>query len=67
MSKCWRHQSKVVLDEMLVDEGSHFDPDIADSLSNSSEQVSETSRQNSVKIADSFHAHFNASDSQPSM
>ena len=52
---------------MFVDEGSHFDPDIADSLSNSSEQVSETSRQNSVKIADSFHAHFNASDSQPSM
>ena len=51
--------------EAFIDEYSNFDPNIADSFSNSSEQVSETGWQNSVKIADSFHTHFDASNSQP--
>ena len=53
MSKRQCYKCKVVLDEVFVDEDINFDPDIADSLSNSSEQVSETGRQASVKRADS--------------
>ena len=52
---------------MFVDEYSNFDLDIADALSNSSEQVSEIGRQDSVKIADGFHTHFNALNSHPSI
>ena len=64
MNKC--QKLKVVLDEVFIDEFSNFDPDIADSLSNSIKRVSKTSRQDSVKISDSFHTHFDASNSQPS-
>ena len=39
-----------VFDEVFVDEYSHFDPDIADSLSNSSKQLGETSHQDGVKM-----------------
>ena len=63
MSKCRCCKFKV-LDEVFIDEDIHFDPDIADSLSDSSEQVSKTSWQDNVKIADSFHTHFDASNSQ---
>ena len=45
----------------------YFDLDIVDSLSNSSEQASETGQQDNVKIADSFQTHFDASNLQPSM
>ena len=38
MSKRQHYKCKVVLDEAVVDEYSNFDPDIIDSLSNSSEQ-----------------------------
>ena len=56
MSKCRCCTFKEVLDEELVDEGSNFDPDIADSLSDSSKQVSEIGWQNSVKIAEFSHS-----------
>ena len=59
-----RRQKFKVLDEVFDDEYSNFDPDIADALSNLSEQMSETGQQDSVKIADSFHSH---SNSQPSI
>ena len=36
MSKCWYYKFMEVLDEMFIDECSDFDPDIADSLSDSS-------------------------------
>ena len=52
---------------MLIDGYSNFDPDIADSLFNSSEQVSKTGQQEGVKIADSFHTHVDASNSQPAI
>ena len=48
---------------MFVDKYSNLDPNIVDFLSNSSEQVSKTGQQDSVKI--SLHTHFNASNSQP--
>ena len=63
MSKRLRYKFKEVLDEVFVDEYSSFDPDFVDSLSDSSEQVSKTCRQDSVKVADSFHNHFHASKS----
>ena len=53
-----RRQKFKVLDEVCDDDYSNFDPDIADALSNLSEQMSETGQKDSVKIADSFHAHF---------
>ena len=39
------------LDEVFVNERSNFYPDITDSLSNLSEQVSETGRQESVNVS----------------
>ena len=66
MSKRRRYKFREVLD-MLVDEYSNSYPDIADSWLNSYEQVSETSQQDTVKIADSFHTHFDASYSQSSV
>ena len=67
MSKRRRYKFKVVLDEVFVDEECNFYPDIADSLFKSNEQVSEPGRQDGVKIAGSFHTHFDASNSQPSI
>ena len=49
---------KQVLDEFLLMKT--VDPDIADSSSNSSDQqVSETSQQEEVEIADSFQCQYN--------
>ena len=67
MSKCRGYKFREVLDKVFVAESSNFDPDITDSWSNSSERVSDTGQQDSVKVADSFHAHFDASNSQPSI
>ena len=67
MSNRRRYKFKEVLDEVIVDEDSNFNPDIAGALSYSSEQKSETGQQVSVKIADSSHTHFDASNSQPSI
>ena len=39
-----------VLDQVFVDENNDFDPDVADSLSYSSEQVCKTGRQDNVEI-----------------
>ena len=54
MNKC--QKLKVVLDEVFIDEFSNFDPDIADSLSNLSKQVSKTSQQdeNSRQFSHTF-------------
>ena len=67
MSKRRCYKFEKVSDKVFIDEDSDFDPDTADALSNSSAQVSETSRQDSVKVADSFHTHFDASKSQLSI
>ena len=67
MSKCRCYKVKELLDAVLIDGYSNFDPDIADSLLNSSEQVSKTGQQEGVKIADSFHTHVDASNSQPAI
>ena len=67
MSKRRRYKFKEVLGEVFVDDYSNFDPDIVDTLSNSSEQVTKTGQQGRVKIADSFHTHFDASNLQPSI
>ena len=50
MSKRRRYTLREVLAEVFVDENSDFDPDVAASLSYSSEQVCKTGRQNSVEI-----------------
>ena len=67
MSKRRRYKFKEVLGEVFVDDYSNFDPDIVDTLSNSSEQVTKTGQHGRVKIADSFRTHFDASNSQPSI
>ena len=53
-SKRGHYKLNEVLNEVFIDEYSTFDSDFPDSLSNSSEQVSETSQQESVKIAKQF-------------
>ena len=58
MSKRRRYTLREVLAEVFVDENSDFDPDVAASLSYSSEQVCEASRQDSMDITDSFHTLF---------
>ena len=55
MSKHRCYTLREVLAEVFVDEKSDFDPDIADSLSYSSEQVCETGQQDSLEITESFH------------
>ena len=51
MNKRGRYKFTEFLDEVFVNERSNFDPDITDSLSNLSEQVSETGRQESVNVS----------------
>ena len=58
MSKRQCYTLREILAEVFVDEDSDFDLDVADSLSYSSEQVCEASRQDSMDITDSFHTLF---------
>ena len=51
MSKRWCYTLREVLAEVFVDEGSDFDPDVADSLSISREQVCTTGRLDSVEMS----------------
>ena len=50
MSKHQSYTLREVSAEVFVDKDSDFDPDVADSLSNSREQVSKTSQQDSVEM-----------------
>ena len=67
MSERPRYKFKEALDEVFVDEYSNFYPDVLDSWPDSSEQESETGQHDGVEIADSFHNHIYASNSQPSI
>ena len=51
-----------VLDDVFVDKNSDTDPNVADSLSYSSQQVCETGRQDSLEIPDCFQTLFDAED-----
>ena len=60
MSKHQRYTLQLVLVEVFVDEDSDFDPDIANSSTNSSgQQVSETGGQENVEIRDNFQCPYN--------
>ena len=62
MSKRRRYTLMEVLEDVFVDENSDSDPDVADSLSYSSQQVRETGRQDSLEIPDSSQTPFGAED-----
>ena len=53
-----------VLDDVFVDKNSDTDPNVADSLSYSSQQVCETGRQDSLEIPNCFPTPFDAEDAE---
>ena len=50
MSKRWNYTLREVSAEVFVDKDSDFDPDVADSLPNSREQVCKTNQQDNVEM-----------------